>query len=77
MLNIGNIIKSPDEPKFQNINLENPNFKARVVDIVGGVFILEKVGFANENQHLVLQKKDLNLIKETVQALEKEIASLP
>jgi len=74
---LGNIVKNPDEPKFQNINLGNPNFKARVVDIVGGTFLLEKAGFADESGHLVLKKKDIGLLKEAIQVLEKEIGTLP
>lgn len=73
---IGNIIKSPDEAKFQNINSNNPNFKARVVDIVGGVYILQQCGFADEGGQLVLKKKDLNLFKEVVALFEKEIHNL-
>jgi len=70
----GNILKNPDEPKFQTINLANPNFKARVIDIVGGQFLLQQVGFVEENGHLVLKKKDLKLFQDTIALLEKEIA---
>ena len=70
---LGNIIKNPDEPKFQNINMTNPNFKARVLDIVGGEFLLKQCGFEEENGHLVLKKKNLDLYKEAIQVFEQEM----
>lgn len=71
---LGNIIKNPDEPKFQSINLSNPNFKARVLDMVGGEFLLKQCGFEEENGHLVLKKKNLDLYKEAIQVFEKEMS---
>lgn len=70
---LGNIIKNPDEAKFQNINMSNPNFKARVLDLVGGEFLLKQCGFEEENGHLVLKKKNIDLFKEAVALFEKEI----
>jgi hypothetical protein len=70
---LGNILKNPDEPKFQTINLGNPNFKARVVDIVGGTYLLQQCGFVEENGHLVLKKKDPKLFQDAIALLEKEI----
>jgi len=73
---LANIIKNPDEVKFQTINLENPNFNARVVDVIGGVFILQQCGFVQEEQKMHLKKKDTNLYQHVIALLDKELTTL-
>ena len=42
-------MKNPNDPKFQKINSNNPNFKKRVGDVIGSSKILEIAGFELDN----------------------------
>jgi len=59
--------------KFQKINLENPNFKARCGDVIGGVFILKTCGFDEDGTFLVLKNKLLNDYPKILELLQTEI----
>ena len=41
----GNVIKDPNDPKFQQINLANEAFQKRVGKINGGYMVLKGFGF--------------------------------
>jgi hypothetical protein len=74
---LGNILKNPTEQKFQKINLSNENFKNRVGDIVGGIFILNQCGFQEEEGFLIL--KDLNkmdFLPKAIAIMDREILNL-
>jgi len=47
MIYLGNVRKDPTNPKFQKINTNNPAFKRRVGDVVGGNVILRNCGFGD------------------------------
>ena len=65
LMGLENCLKNPTEEKFRKINKENPAFKARVGDIVGGIFILEALGFqVNSEGFLVLDSVDNKLFEE-------------
>lgn len=69
-----NIIQNPDEPKFQRINGNNPNFQNKVGDVIGGGEILKKIGFELESDGFwVLKNKDLQTKKEIQDLLEQKI----
>ena len=45
----GNVIKDPNEPKFQSINLANDAFQKRVGKINGGLMVLKGFGFVEDS----------------------------
>eukprot|EP00331_Platyophrya_macrostoma_P007772 CAMPEP_0176430510 /NCGR_PEP_ID=MMETSP0127-20121128/14292_1 /TAXON_ID=938130 /ORGANISM="Platyophrya macrostoma, Strain WH" /LENGTH=349 /DNA_ID=CAMNT_0017812405 /DNA_START=39 /DNA_END=1088 /DNA_ORIENTATION=- len=61
---IENCVKNPTEEKFRKINKENAAFKARVGDVVGGLFILESIGFQDKDGFLVCDTVDSALFEE-------------
>jgi uncharacterized UBP type Zn finger protein len=69
-----NILKNPTEPKFQKINASNEAFKNRVGEIVGGIFILNEVGFKDVDGFLTLQNLNAPLFTKIIEKLDKEIA---
>ena len=71
----GNVVKDPNEPKFQSINLANEAFQKRVGKINGGLGILKGFGFEvdNEQNKLVLKKYDADLFKKGIELLQNEL----
>ena len=47
---MGNLVKDPNEPKFRKINAKNPNFVARVANVLGGMVILKDCGFEEDSE---------------------------
>ena len=66
------VIKDPNDPKFQSINLENEAFQKRVGKINGGLIILKAFGFEAEGDKLVLKKYDADLFQKGVELLKLE-----
>lgn len=64
-------MKDPNEPKFRRINTEGSAFQNRIASAFGGRELLEAIGFAQEGTFLVLEKPDVEELKEIVKALEK------
>ena len=60
-----NIVKSPMEKKFLSINLENKAFNARIASVPGGVDVLRLLGFAERDAALVLDRPNLDQLRET------------
>lgn len=69
---MGNVIKNPDEPKFQTVNLENEAIQKRVGKINGGKMILKAFGFEDEETKMVLSKYDAKLFQQGVDLLKAE-----
>lgn len=57
---IANVMKDPNEPKFQSINLANEAFQKRVGKINGGRVVLKGFGFEEDTAEnkLTLKKYD-------------------
>lgn len=74
---LSNILKNPNEPKFQKMNLSNENFKKRVGDIIGGPFILtECAGFKEEDGFLVLKEDKKEFYPKIIELIDKELFNL-
>ena len=43
---LGNIVKTPDEPKYRSINAAGNAFKTKLATLVGPIALLKGVGFA-------------------------------
>lgn len=68
---------NPAEEKFRKINGENPNFKARVGDIIGGKVLLREVGFEENGTFLeVSATADLTRAKELVAHIEDTLSKM-
>ncbi|KAF5184874.1 Ubx domain-containing protein, partial [Thalictrum thalictroides] len=75
-----NIIKEPENPKFRRIRLSNPKIREAVVEVAGGVELLECVGFslqeeAGEMWAVIIQlpsDQQLSLINQAVSLLEPQ-----
>lgn len=72
-----NYLTNPAEEKFRRINGENPNFKARVGDIIGGKVLLREVGFEENGTFLeVSATADLTRAKELVAHIEDTLSKM-
>lgn len=72
-----NYLTNPAEEKFRRINGENPNFKARVGDIIGGKVLLREVGFEENGTFLeVSAAADLTRAKELVAHIEDTLSKM-
>lgn len=70
-------MSNPAEEKFRKINGENPNFKARVGDIIGGKVLLREVGFEENGTFLeVSAAADLTRAKELVFHIEDTLSKM-
>lgn len=69
----GNVIKDPNEVKYQSINLENKAIQTRVAKINGGKIILVGFGFAEEDGKMVLQNFDKAIFEKGVALLNDEL----
>lgn len=71
----GNVIKDPNDPKFQSINLANEAFQKRVGKINGGLMVLKGFGFVEEasEQKMKLSKYDADLFNKGVDLLKMEL----
>jgi len=56
MVILRNILKSPENPRYRSLRVDNDRFKAEVVPVKGGVEILNSVGFVlnPSKTHMVL-----------------------
>lgn len=75
-LYVENIIKDPSNEKFRNINSDNPNFCQRVKDVIGGVQLLNLIGFKEENGVFKLDKPDATLLEELRELLSDKFDAL-
>lgn len=75
---MGNIIKNPSEPKFRKINAKNPNFQARVGNILGGLVILKDCGFEEDSEGFLVLKQDadINRIKDYIGCIDGQLAKI-
>lgn len=73
---VGNVIKSPSEEKFQKINASNPNFSAKVKDVIGGVNLLNFIGFQEHDGFFVLKEVNLHFLGEAKELIEASLAKL-
>ena len=71
-----NFIKDPTEEKYRKINAENPNFKARVGEIMGGRNLLKEVGFEENGTFLVIQGTDTTRAAVLVKEIEKTLSRM-
>ena len=71
----GNVIKDPNEPKYQSINLANEAFQKRVGKISGGLIILQGFGFEQDTAEnkLVLKNYDAKIFAEGLDLVKKEL----
>ncbi|PIA26626.1 hypothetical protein AQUCO_09100056v1 [Aquilegia coerulea] len=73
-----NIIKEPENPKFRRIRLSNPKIREAVVEVAGGIELLECVGFSLQEETgemwavitEVPSNEQLSLINQAVSLLE-------
>ncbi|KAF9587044.1 hypothetical protein IFM89_039730 [Coptis chinensis] len=73
-----NILKEPENAKFRRIRLSNPKIREAIVDVAGGVELLECVGFKLEEENgemwalipNVPMEEEMSLIREAVSLLE-------
>ncbi|KAF6150856.1 hypothetical protein GIB67_020939 [Kingdonia uniflora] len=81
-----NIVKEPENVKFRRIRICNPKIRETIVEVVGGVELLERVGFRLQEEDgdemwLVMEvplEGQIQLIKETVSLLEpQKMVDLP
>ena len=72
---LGNVLKDPNEPKYQKINLTNDAFQKRVGKINGGVTILKGAGFVENEATQMLEMKEINeiVIREAIRLLENNL----
>ena len=73
---VSNVLKDPKEEKFRKINASNPNFVARVKDVVGGVKLLNFIGFVEENGFFVFASNDINRLQEISTFLQSSLHNL-
>lgn len=73
---VGNVIKNPSEEKFQKINASNPSFSAKVKDIIGGVNLLNFIGFYEQEGFFVLKEVNLQFLGEVKENIESSLAKL-
>ena len=72
-----NYLSNPAEEKFRRINGENPNFKARVGDIIGGKVLLREVGFEENGTFLdISTTADISRVKELVTHIEETLSKM-
>jgi len=71
-----NILKSPTEEKFRKINSNNPNFKDRCGDVVGGSYILETLGFKDVDGFWILSDVNIDLLNKIGGMLDAQINAL-
>lgn len=69
-------MQNPNEEKFKKINAENPNFKARVGDIIGGKVLLKEAGFEENGTFLEFNGKDGQRTQELVEAIDKTLSMM-
>ncbi|KAK9713551.1 hypothetical protein RND81_06G034600 [Saponaria officinalis] len=74
----GNIVKDPENQKFRRIRMSNPKIRETVGDVVGGVELLERVGFELKEEEGEMwavmdtpSKEGIMVISETIQLLEQ------
>ena len=73
---VGNVLKSPQEEKFRKINATNPNFCAKVKDVIGGTNMLTFIGFKEDAGFLVLHNLDMAFLAEVKDLIETSLAHL-
>ena len=72
-----NLAEKPEEEKYRSINAENPKFKQRIAQLIGGVALLKAVGFEKDDAEgkFVLgadaHAANLDVIKATLAKLEE------
>lgn len=76
-LTTDNFIQNPNEEKFRKINCENPNFKSRVGDIIGGKVLLKEAGFEEHDTHLEMPAgHSVDRAKALVALVEKSLSGM-
>jgi len=72
---LGNVLKDPNEPKFQKINMQNEAFQKRVGKINGGIAILKGAGFVENESTMMLEMQQINeiVVRETIRLCENNL----
>jgi len=77
---IGNIIKSPDEPKFRKVNLGNEALKKKVTNFIGSLDFLRGCGFekseVGDEKFLILNTVDASILQKATSKLDAAIAKM-
>lgn len=70
---LNNLTKTedPNYEKFLKIGLNNQAFVNRVKNVIGGVQFLHAVGYIDEGEFLVWEKKDMELVKKGLEVIGK------
>jgi hypothetical protein len=73
---VGNVLKNPSEEKFQKINASNPNFSAKVKDVIGGLNLLNFIGFYEQDGFFVLKEANVQFLGEIKELIEASLVKL-
>ena len=73
---LGNLIKNPEEEKFQKINLDNKAYKKRVGNVLGGKVLLEAIGFVEKDGFLVMENYNKQKVEEYAELIRNALISL-
>ena len=73
---LSNIIKNPNEQKFKNIKLSNPNVHERIWKITAAIKILEQLGFVKNDEIMTITDVDTDLFNKTIGYLDAELSQL-
>lgn len=73
---ISNIIKSPDEEKFQKIKMTNQNIAERIGKIPLAIKLLVALGFKEDGEYYIYSIKDNELLKSVVIDIDSQISKI-
>ena len=73
---LSNIMKNPNEDKFKNIKLSNPNVHERIGKISIALKLLEELGFVKNDEIMTVHNIDSDLFNKTIGFLETELSQL-
>jgi phosphomevalonate kinase len=73
---LSNIIKSPEEEKFQKIKMTNPNVAERIGKIPLAIKLLIALGFKEDNEFYIYSVKDFELLKSVVVDIDSQISKI-
>lgn len=73
---ISNIIKSPDEEKFQKIKMTNQNIVDRIGKIPLAIKLLVALGFKEDGEYYIYSIKDNELLKSVVIDIDNQISKI-
>lgn len=61
---VSKVVANPADAQYREINALNPNFCQRVKDVIGGVQMLLTMGFQERDSKFIMDKVDLDKLKE-------------